>query len=136
MARASTDSSKSAFTSEAPGEVIIIWLRYLVDILIYDVEDRYWNETMMQEATTHKEVADDQVSYYPKLRATIGGEDDTFYISQWVATLSALPEYGIELTSIFMLNPVLYWYGMMEMGPTGFPTVMLMDYASVRLQGE
>lgn len=35
------------------------------------------------EKSDPKEVADDQVSYYPKLRATIGGEDDTFYISQW-----------------------------------------------------
>ncbi|KAL4733150.1 hypothetical protein BDV11DRAFT_175970 [Aspergillus similis] len=176
--------------------------RYLVDILEYDVEDRYWNETTMQEfyskldrienrcpnlleendsntldeltigtyldssdgagcvifinggttdpniqeVTTEeldtgiygtgrlprtdnwseksdpKEVADDQVSYYPNLRATIGGEADTFYISQWVATLSACQ--------------ILYWYGMMEMSPSGFPTVMLMDYAGVRLQGE
>ncbi|KAL3454952.1 PLC-like phosphodiesterase [Aspergillus heterothallicus] len=47
------------------------------------------------EKSDPKEVADDQVSYYPNLRATIGGEDDTFYIWQWVATLSALPEYGI-----------------------------------------
>ncbi|KAL4758193.1 PLC-like phosphodiesterase [Aspergillus foveolatus] len=196
--RASTIAGGAGFTSEAPGEVIIIWLRYLVDILEYDVEDRYWNETTMQEfytipldeltfgtyldssdgagcvifingettdpdiqeVTTEdldrgiygtgrlprtdnwseksdpKEVTDDQVSYYPNLRATIGGEDDTFYISQWVSTLSALPGYGIELTSIFMVNPVLYWYGMMEMSPSGFPTVMLMDYAGVRLQGE
>ncbi|KAL4734222.1 pectate lyase superfamily protein-domain-containing protein [Aspergillus similis] len=87
--------------------------------------DDYWAEEQYTQQNADKELA------RLKTHARDDGSTDDYFIMQWQCTPSALdvsvPPPTLQLIANQETNPALYHYGMHEISPDYFPTVILHD---------
>lgn len=87
-------------------------------------------------ADTQK-VANDQVTKWKTVGRSGNFDNDQFLIGQWIISADPITTTAltIEEMAIQPTNPALYWMGLNNMSPETFPTVALVDYIGVVVDG-
>ncbi|ATY59795.1 LysM domain-containing protein [Cordyceps militaris] len=84
-----------------------------------------------------EKVAKDQTTKWMTVGRSGNFNNDQFLIAQWIISADVLTTTAltIEQMAIQPTNPALYWMGLNNMSPETFPTVVLVDYIGVVVDG-
>ncbi|TQV94512.1 hypothetical protein V2A60_005553 [Cordyceps javanica] len=87
-------------------------------------------------ADTEK-VANDQTTKWKTVGRSGDFNNDQFLIGQWIVSADPFTTTAltIEQIAIQPTNPALYWMGLNNMSPETFPTVALVDYIGIVVDG-
>lgn len=82
-------------------------------------------------------VANDQTTKWKTVGRSGDFNNDQFLIGQWIISADPFTTTAltIEQIAIQPTNPALYWMGLNNMSPEAFPTVALVDYIGVVVDG-
>ncbi|OAA72288.1 LysM domain-containing protein [Cordyceps fumosorosea ARSEF 2679] len=84
-----------------------------------------------------QKVAEDQTAKWKTVSRAGAFANDQFLIGQWIISADPLTTTAltIEQMAVQPTNPALYWMGLNAMSPEVFPTVALVDYVGVVVDG-
>lgn len=84
-----------------------------------------------------EKVANDQTTKWKTVGRSGNFNNDQFLIGQWIISADPFTTTAltIEQMAIQPTNPALYWMGLNNMSPEVFPTVALVDYIGVVVDG-
>lgn len=107
------------------------------------VGDGIYNTDLLQvwdnwsDMADTKKVAEDQVADWKTVGRSGNFDNDQFLIGQWIISADPITTTAltIEQLAIQPTNPALYWMGLNNMSPEAFPTVALLDYLGVVVDG-
>lgn len=103
---------------------------------IYDSKMLDVVENWSNMADTAK-VANDQTAKWKTVSRNGSFATDSFFLAQWIISTDFITTTALSIEEIAVqpTNPALYWMGVNHLSPETFPTVLLIDYIGVVVDG-